>query len=105
MYPKTMILKAGKNNPRLPICRGNNGAGPGVHLLPPVKGAIPFPGTTWRIGQEVKTPPFHGGITSSILVRVTKGLLNKVPEKFIFSGALLLCGTSDKIREQAETGS
>ena len=71
MYPKTMILKAGKNNPRLPICRGNNGAGPGVHLLPPVKGAIPFPGATWRIGQEVKTPPFHGGNTGSIPVCVT----------------------------------
>ena len=72
MYPKTMILKAGKNNPRLPICRGNNGAGPGVHLLPPVKGAIPFPGTTWRIGQEVKTPPFHGGNAGSIPARATK---------------------------------
>ena len=71
MYPKTMTLKAGKNNPRLPICRGNNGAGPGVHLLPPVKGAIPFPGTTWRIGQEVKTPPFHGGNAGSIPARAT----------------------------------
>ena len=26
----------------------------------------------WPVGQAVKTPPFHGGITSSILVRVTK---------------------------------
>ena len=26
----------------------------------------------WPGGQEVKTPPFHGGNTSSILVRVTK---------------------------------
>ena len=25
----------------------------------------------WPGGQEVKTPPFHGGNTSSILVRVT----------------------------------
>ena len=25
----------------------------------------------WPVGQAVKTPPFHGGITSSILVRVT----------------------------------
>lgn len=89
MYPKTMILKAGKNNPRLPICRGNNGAGPGVHLLPPVKGAIPFPGTTWRIGQEVKTPPFHGGITSSILVRVT--MENKVIPR-LFGGSFLFLG-------------
>ncbi len=27
------------------------------------------------VGQEVKTPPSHGGITSSILVRVTIFLL------------------------------
>ena len=27
----------------------------------------------WPGGQEVKTPPFHGGNTSSILVRVTIG--------------------------------
>ena len=26
----------------------------------------------WPVGQAVKTPPFHGGITSSILVRVTR---------------------------------
>ena len=26
----------------------------------------------WPGGQEVKTPPFHGGNTSSILVRVTR---------------------------------
>ena len=71
MYPKTMTLKAGKNNPRLPICRGNNGAGPGVHLLPPVKGAIPFPGTTWPVSQVVKTPPFHGGNAGSIPARAT----------------------------------
>ena len=25
----------------------------------------------WPVGQAVKTPPFHGGNTSSILVRVT----------------------------------
>ena len=30
----------------------------------------------WPVGQEVKTPPFHGGITSSILVRVTKSKNN-----------------------------
>ena len=27
----------------------------------------------WPGGQAVKTPPFHGGNTSSILVRVTRG--------------------------------
>ena len=26
----------------------------------------------WRVGQGVKTPPFHGGITGSIPVRATK---------------------------------
>lgn len=66
-----MGMKAGMNNPRLPICRGNNGAGPGVYLLPPVKGAIPFPGTTWRIGQEVKTPALQAGNTGSIPVHAT----------------------------------
>ena len=32
----------------------------------------PMKPLTRRFGQEVKTPPFHGGITSSTLVRVTK---------------------------------
>lgn len=27
---------------------------------------------SWPVGQEVKTPPFHGGIMGSIPVRVTK---------------------------------
>lgn len=26
----------------------------------------------WRVGQGVKTPPFHGGITGSNPVRATK---------------------------------
>ena len=26
---------------------------------------------SWPVGQEVKTPPFHGGIMGSIPVRVT----------------------------------
>lgn len=26
----------------------------------------------WRVGQEVKTPPFHGGITGSSPVHATK---------------------------------
>ena len=28
--------------------------------------------TKWRVGQGVKTPPFHGGITGSNPVRATK---------------------------------
>jgi hypothetical protein len=28
--------------------------------------------TECRVGQSVKTPPFHGGMTSSTLVRGTK---------------------------------
>ncbi len=43
----------------------------GVSPPYPAKGAIPFPGTIWRIGQAVKTPPFHGGNTGSIPVCVT----------------------------------
>ena len=26
--------------------------------------------TLWSVGQAVKTPPFHGGITGSIPVRI-----------------------------------
>ena len=37
-----------------------------------VVGSSPTGGAIWPVGQAVKTPPFHGGITSSILVRVTK---------------------------------
>ena len=33
-------------------------------------------------GQAVKTPPFHGGNTSSILVRVTK--IKRTPKKVSF---------------------
>ena len=32
------------------------------------------------VGQAVKTPPFHGGNTSSILVRVTNGSLAQLGE-------------------------
>ena len=35
------------------------------------KGAIPFSGTIWRIGQAVKTPPFHGGNAGSIPAQAT----------------------------------
>ncbi len=47
-------------------------------------------------GQAVKTPPFHGGNTSSILVRVTKAILNKAPEKSSFLGALAFPNTYNK---------
>ena len=30
-----------------------------------------FSGPAWRVGQAAKTPPFHGGNTGSIPVRVT----------------------------------
>ena len=36
-----------------------------------VVGSSPTGGARWPVGQAVKTPPFHGGNTSSILVRVT----------------------------------
>ena len=65
-----MGMKAGMNNPRLTYAGAIMGRGRGSPPYP-VKGAIPFPGTTWRIGQEVKTPPFHGGNTGSIPVCVT----------------------------------
>ena len=34
-----------------------------------------LPKTKWPVGQGVKTRPFHGRITSSILVRATKAVL------------------------------
>ena len=43
----------------------------------------------WPGGQEVKTPPFHGGNTSSILVRVTratKQMSQSADQKFVRSG-------------------
>ena len=36
--------------------------------------------TIWPVGQAVKTPPFHGGNTSSNLVRVTNGSLAQLGE-------------------------
>ena len=36
-----------------------------------VAGSSPAGGATWLRGQAVKTPPFHGGNTGSIPVRVT----------------------------------
>ena len=47
--------------------------------------ACRYGGTPWPVGQEVKTPPFHGGIAGSIPARVTK---NKKPSSdgfFIFA--------------------
>ncbi len=38
----------------------------------------------WPGGQAVKTPPFHGGNTSSILVRVTK-IRSILLDAFLFS--------------------
>ena len=36
-----------------------------------VVGSNPTRGAKWRVGQVVKTPPFHGGFTGSNPVRVT----------------------------------
>ncbi len=38
---------------------------------------------TWPVGQAVKTPPFHGGNTGSIPVRVTF-IFKKTAKKIIF---------------------
>ena len=43
----------------------------------------------WPVGQGVKTPPFHGGITSSNLVRATR--------KAGHQDRLFLCGYGDKL--------
>ena len=39
---------------------------------PSVTGSSPVGRAIWRIGQAVKTPPFHGGNMGSIPVCVTK---------------------------------
>ena len=41
----------------------------------------------WPVGQAVKTPPFHGGIASSILARVTK--TDSQSESVFISGPLV----------------
>ena len=38
----------------------------------------------WLVGQVVKTPPSQGGITSSILVRAAKKLL-QILQQFFYS--------------------
>ena len=44
----------------------------------------------WSVGQGVKTPPFHGGITGSIPVRSTgKGKL-QIPNAVMCLGFLVL---------------
>ena len=45
--------------------------------------------TKWRVGQGVKTPPFHGGITGSIPVRGTKKETVQAVS-FLFTGILIL---------------
>lgn len=44
--------------------------------------------TKWRVGQGVKTPPFHGGITGSNPVRATK-TIEKSLELFYFQGFII----------------
>ena len=41
--------------------------------------------TKWRVGQGVKTPPFHGGITGSNPVRATKAFQKW--KAFLISGS------------------
>ena len=48
----------------------------------------------WPVGQAVKTPPFHGGNTSSILVRVTK----KTATSYDVAVFLLLFSTRIELR-------
>ena len=36
-----------------------------------VTGSSPVRGARWRVGQAVKTPPFHGGFMGSNPIRVT----------------------------------
>lgn len=52
--------------------------------------SLPSLSKNWRVGQGVKTPPFHGGITGSNPVRGTnkyyKALNCNGFEAFFFSG-------------------
>ena len=48
------------------------------------KGAVKSAPFIWPGGQAAKTPPFHGGNTSSILVRVTKKFGEPVSPDFFF---------------------
>ena len=60
-----------------------------------VTGSNPVTATTFLIaknrpvGQEVKTPPFHGGIMGSIPVRVTKPYARK-QRKYVVSEFLFI---------------
>ena len=47
---------------------------------------------SWPVGQEVKTPPFHGGIMGSIPVRVT----NQNPWNENFQGFLYFMENLEK---------
>ena len=68
----------------------NSSAGQSNRFIPDrswVRIQLPLPITAvttrqWPVGQAAKTPPFHGGNTSSILVRVTKKI--KLRWGFIF---------------------
>ena len=50
----------------LPFPTGRQGRPLGSSL-----GDVDAPSDLWRVGQEVKTPPFHGGNMGSIPIRVT----------------------------------
>ena len=61
---------------------------------------------SWPVGQEVKTPPFHGGIMGSIPVRVTIPKSRKqrkyVVSEFFFYTENPLCSLSVLYFENAE---
>lgn len=60
----------------------------------------------WPVGQEVKTPPFHGGIMGSIPVRVTIQHSRKqrkyVVSEFLFYRENPLCSLSVLYLENAD---
>ena len=61
----------------------------------------------WPVGQEVKTPPFHGGIMGSIPVRVTRHDARKqrniAVSEFFFYRKNPLCSLSVLYFENTDT--
>lgn len=50
----------------------------------------------WRHGQVVKTPPFHGGITSSNLVGVSSDMdIRKLVSIFIIWISISICSRNN----------
>ena len=61
----------------------------------------------WPVGQAAKTPPFHGGNTSSILVRVTKRNKSELfrKSKLVRICFLLLNSYNDAVSERGQATS